>query len=550
MTHYRINGIRKAGIVLILLLFVSTNFSSAQNIFYNNNNQNRKYEPSTTDQKLIQTLNLIRTFYVDTVNEPKLVEAAIQEMLKTLDPHSVYISKHEVQEANEQLVGNFDGIGVQFNILNDTIEVVNVIPGGPSEKLGIMSGDKIVKIDDVDAFGKKITNTYVTKHLRGEKGTKVKVSISRRGKKGLIDYTITRDKIPITSIDATYMVTPETGYIKLLRFSKPSIDEFHKSMKELKSQGMKNLILDLRDNPGGYLDEADSLADQFLKANKLIVYTEGNNSPRQNYNSTSKGDFENGKLAILINENSASASEIVSGAVQDWDRGIIIGRRSFGKGLVQKPFMLSDGSQIRLTTARYCTPTGRCIQRSYKGGTEKYYKDFQARFKHKEHITADSIKLPDSLKYYTPNKRVVFGGGGIMPDIFIPLDTSYYSDYFSNVLRKGVLYQFTIQYIDDNRAEIKSKYPTFKQFADKFNIDESFLTKFTNYCEKQGVKKDEKGFNISKEYIALNLKALIARNLWTVDAFYQIVDTKDVTLKKAIELLQGNELKKMKIQDN
>lgn len=547
------HGIRRfynISLMLLFLEFISIKISSAQDIYFNPPSKH-KNDVAATDQKILQTLNLIRSFYVDTVNVPGLVEVAIKEMLKSLDPHSVYISKKEVQEANEQLIGNFEGIGVQFNILNDTIEVISTIPDGPSEKLGIMAGDKIVKIDDVDAVGKKITNPYVTRHLRGQSGTKVKVSIFRRGNKGLIDYTITRDKIPINSINATYMPAPGIGYIKLIRFSKTSMDEFHKSMEELRNKGMKSLILDLRENSGGYLDVAVELSDEFLDDEKLIVYTEGINAPRQNYKSTVKGSFENNKLAVLINQNSASASEIVSGAIQDWDRGIIIGRRSFGKGLVQRPFMLPDGSQIRLTTARYHTPTGRCIQKSYKEGTEKYYKDLQERIKHKEFINPDSIKFPDSLKYYTPHKRVVYGGGGIMPDIFIPLDTSYSSDYFWNVLKgKGILFQFTIKYVDDNRAELKARYPTLNEFADKFKIDDNFLNKFVDYSEKQGVKKDEKGFNTSKEYIALNLKALIAQNLWNANAFYEIFNVKDVTLKKAIELLQGDAFKKMKIQYN
>ncbi len=547
VNHNKLLICKLLSVIILISITVKSGFS--QDIYYNTP-PDSKYEPATTDQKFIQTLNLIRSYYVDTVNEPKLVETAIREMLKTLDPHSVYISKKEVKEANEPLIGNFDGIGVQFNIFNDTIEVVGTVPDGPSEKLGIMAGDKIVKIEDIDAVGKDITNAYVLKRLRGTKGTKVKVSIFRRGKKGLIDYSITRDKIPITSIDATYMAAPGIGYIKLNRFSKTSMDEFHKSMKDLRAQGMTSLILDLRDNSGGYLDVAVDLADQFLDDNKLTVYTEGVNAPRQDYSSSALGDFEKGKLAVLINQSSASASEIVSGAVQDWDRGIIIGRRSFGKGLVQRPFMLPDGSQIRLTTARYHTPTGRCIQKSYKEGTDKYYKDLENRGKNKEYINPDSIKFPDSLKYYTPNKRVVYGGGGIMPDIFIPLDTSYYSDYYSNLLRKGVLYQYTIKYVDNNRADLKAKYLTLKDFEDKFNIDNSFLEKLVDFCDKQGVKKDEKGFNISKEFIALNLKALIARNLWNVDAFYQIFDSKDVTLKKAIELLKGNALTKMKIHDN
>ena len=541
----------RANMIQVIFLLFTIQYSlftvSAQDIYLN---RNHAHDDASTDQKFETALGIIRTFYVDTVNDPKLVEAAITAMLKTLDPHSVYMSKSEMKEANEPLVGNFDGIGVQFNILNDTIIVIQPTPGGPSEKLGIMAGDKIIKIDDVNAFGKKINNTYVMKHLRGVKGTKVKVSIFRRGKKELIDYTITRDKIPLNSIDATYMVAPAIGYIKLNRFSNTSMDEFAESMKKLRSQGMTDLILDLRDNSGGFLNVAVELADEFLNDSKLIVYTEGHNSPRQDYNASSNGSFEKGKLAVLINESSASASEIVSGAIQDWDRGIIIGRRSFGKGLVQRPFNLPDGSAMRLTTGRYHTPTGRCIQKSYKEGVDKYYQDLQNRYKHKEFVNPDSIKLPDSLKYYTPQHRVVYGGGGIMPDIFIPLDTSFYSDYYSNILRKGTLYQFTVQYVEDHRDEMKNKYLDSKDFAENFKIDDSFFDKFLKYSDKAGVKRDDKGLKASQDFIKLNMKALIARNLWNSDAFYEIFNSTDVTVKKAVDMLHGDALKLMNIQAN
>ena len=534
-------------IVIVFLLLNSLVYSQD---FFINSNSEHKHDPSTTDQKFSTALSLLRNFYVDTINDSHLVEVAIREMLKNLDPHSVYMSKSEVQEANEPLMGNFEGIGVQFNLLNDTIVVVAPTPGGPSEKLGILAGDKIVKIDNIDATGKKINNSFVMKHLRGVKGTKVKVSIFRKGRKALIDYTITRDKIPLNSIDATYMAAPGVGYIKLNRFSNTSMDEFYESMKKLKNMGMQNLVLDLRDNAGGFLNVAVSLADEFLDDSKLIVYTEGQSSPRQDFNSTSEGIFEKGKLAVLINESSASASEIVSGAVQDWDRGIIIGRRSFGKGLVQRPFNLPDGSVIRLTTARYHTPTGRCIQKSYKEGVDKYYQDLQTRYKHKEFVNPDSIKLPDSLKYYTPHKRIVYGGGGIMPDVFIPLDTTFYSDYYSNILRKGTLYQFALQYVDDHREELKKNYPDIKSFATGFNIDNDFYNKFLDYSDKMGVKRDEKGLKASGEFLKINLKSLIARNLWNVDAFYEVFNSIDITLKKAIDMLQGDELKKLKIQAN
>ena len=350
------------------------------------------YDPKKTEQKINYALQLFRFAYVDKVDEPKLVQDAIIQMLKDLDPHSVYISKEELDKMNEPLVGNFDGIGVQFQILKDTIYVVDVVTGGPSEKVGIIAGDKIVAIDDKAATGDSISTNFVFSKLRGKKGTVVKVSILRKNKNKVLDFNITRDKIPLTSIDAIFMATPEVGYIRLDRFSRTSMDEFRKALSDLKAQGMKDLIFDLRGNSGGYMDIAIDLADEFLNADKLIVYTEGTSSPKQEYKSTAKGGFEKGKLVIMIDEGSASASEIVSGAVQDWDRGLVVGRRSYGKGLVQRPFDLPDGSVIRLTTARYHTPSGRCIQKSYSDGLDDYYSDYMKRYTSGELLSPDKIK--------------------------------------------------------------------------------------------------------------------------------------------------------------
>jgi len=502
----------------------------------------------STDQKFTSALQIIDYAYVDTVNEAKLTEKAITAMLKDLDPHSVYLSKSEVKEANEPLQGNFEGIGVQFNLFKDTILVVSAVPGGPSEKLGIMAGDKIVKINGEDATGSKITNDYVLKKLRGDKGTKVDVSIFRKGKKDLLDFTITRDKIPITSIDATFMASPEIGYIRLNRFGQTTMQEFHTSMKTLFDKGMKSLILDLRGNGGGYLNTAIDLADEFLEAEKLIVYTEGIHSPMQKYDATSKGSFEKGKLVVLIDEGSASASEIVSGALQDWDRGLIIGRRSFGKGLVQRPYELTDGSVIRLTTARYHTPTGRCIQKPYDEGAEKYFKDLTNRYKNGELEHADSIHFPDSLKYYTPGKRLVYGGGGIMPDLFIPYDTSKISDYYTKLYSKGLFNQYTLYLMDKGRDGYKKKYPTFEIFDSKFVIDNDFLNSFTDYAEKEGVKKDEKGLELSKSYITNQLKALMARNIFDINALFQVSVENDETYKKAVDVLKDGSFDKYKIK--
>jgi len=518
-------------IKMFILLFV-VSVLSLQSTFA------QQHDPKKSDQKFAAALQIIRLQYVDTTNEEKLTEAAITAVLKELDPHSVYMSKSEIDKANEPLIGNFDGIGVQFNIIKDTIIVITPVPNGPSEKLGIMSGDKIVKIDGEDAVGKNINSEYVVKRLRGPKGSSVKVSIFRRGKKELLEYTIVRDKIPINSLDAAYMATSEIGYIKLNKFAQNTMTEFSEALKNLKKLGMKSLILDLRDNSGGYLNTAIELADEFLKKDEMIVYTEGVNSPRQVNIATSVGDFEKGKLVILINEGSASASEIVTGAVQDWDRGLVIGRRSFGKGLVQRPFTLPDLSVIRLTTAHYYTPTGRCVQKPYDDGVEKYYKDLQDRYKHGELMNPDSIKFPDSLKYYTPNKRVVYGGGGIMPDIFIPLDTTKFSDYYTDLLRKNIINQFVLKYLDDNREKLKSQYPDVEAFLKGYFLDEAFMKSFFAFSDAEGVKKDEEGYKTSEIYIKNFIKAWIARNLWDYDAYWRISNEEDdvfIEAKQAIE---------------
>ena len=526
-------------ITTIIISLVITIFISA---FSNNYVFSQNYDPNKTGKKLATAMQIIKYAYVDSINEPELVENAIIETLKELDPHSAYISKEDLDKANEPLIGSFEGIGVSFQIFKDTILVIAPIPGGPSDKLGILAGDKIVKIDGEDATGSEINNEYVFKKLRGKKGTKVNVGIYRKGKKDLIDYTITRDKIPINSIDAVFMASPDIGYIKLNRFSKTTMEEFQESLKELDDKGMEKLILDLRGNSGGYLNTAVELSDEFLPNNKLVVYTKGLHSPVREYNATLEGNFENGKLVILINEGSASASEIVSGAVQDWDRGIIIGRRSFGKGLVQRPFQLPDGSVIRLTTARYYTPTGRSIQRPYENGVEDYYKDLYNRLKNGEMIHPDSIHFPDSLKYFTSKNRLVYGGGGIMPDVFIPWDSTRVSDYYSDLIRNGVLNKFIIQYIDDNRKKLLKKYPDFKTYENSFKVDDKFVNNFIEFAEKENVEKDEEGFKISEVLIKQQIKALIARNLWDLSSYYEIVTKIDDGYLKAVEILEDGVL--------
>lgn len=499
--------------------------------------------PRETIQKFGTTLQIIEFAYVDSVNSPELVEKAIIAMLKELDPHSAYISSEDVRRVNEPLEGEFEGIGVTFQLYNDTILVVAPVPGGPSDKLGIMAGDKILKINGEEAFGPNIDNQYVMDRLRGKKGTTVDVSVYRAGRKDLIDFTIERDKIPLHSIDATYMVEPETGYIKLTRFSKTSIEEFHESVAELRGQGMQNLILDLRGNSGGFLNVAVELSDQFLTKDKLIVYTEGMRSPKQEFVSTSKGDFTNGKVIILINEASASASEIVSGAVQDWDRGLVVGRRSFGKGLVQRPFSLPDGSLIRLTTAVYHTPTGRSIQKPYEDGVEAYYKDLKNRLDKGELVSESNITFPDSLKYYTPNGRLVYGGGGIMPDVFVPLDSTRFSDYFSDLVRKGVLNNFTMNYLDKNRKKLLKEYPDFETFKARFEVDEKLYGEFVELAEESGVvRKDDDKFHYPENDIKVQIKAMIARNLWDINAYFQVINVLDNELEVALRLIHEGRL--------
>lgn len=499
-------------------------------------------DPRNTTGKFTTLMQLLNYYYVEDVDQPKLTEEAIIAVLKELDPHSVYIPKEEVQKTNEPLVGNFEGVGIQFQIYKDTILVISPVPGGPSEKMGIRAGDKIIKINDENAFGKKVNTQYVFDRLRGTKGTIVTLSIFRKGQKDLLEYKVKRDKIPLNSIDATYMLSKDVGYIKLSRFARTSTDEFMESIQQLQKQGMKSLIFDLRNNSGGYLDIAYELADQFLPSGKLIVYTQGLKSPKQDLVATAGGMFEKGKLIVLIDEGSASASEIVSGAIQDWDRGVIMGRRSFGKGLVQRPFMLPDSSMVRLTTSRYYTPSGRCIQKSYEGGDEEYRSEVYKRMKHGEMLHADSIKFPDSLRYFTNNKRVVYGGGGIMPDYFIPLDTAFASDYYTDAIRKGLINDFTLQYVEANRNTLLSKYSDIKTFLSGFKGDDKLLADFIEFAEKNELKRDEKGILASGVQMKILIKALIARNMYNTNAYFQVIGATDDDLLRAIEVLKDDKL--------
>jgi carboxyl-terminal processing protease len=507
-----------------------------------------QYANGDASKKFDALLQYINYAYVDSTDENKLVENAIVAVLKELDPHSVYIPKDELKKMNEPLEGNFEGVGIQFNIYHDTLMVVSPISGGPSEKVGLRAGDKIIIVDGENIAGIGLQNSDVQKKLRGKKGSRVDVEIKRKGNLELLSFTITRDKIPIYSVDATYMATSEIGYIKVNRFAKNTINEFRDGLDKLKSQNMKHLIIDLRGNGGGYLRTAIQMVDELIGDKKLIVYTQGIKAPKQEYFTTSKGRFENGKLVILINEGSASASEIVSGAIQDYDRGLIIGRRSFGKGLVQKPFSLTDGSAIRLTVARYHTPSGRCIQRPYDDGKEAYYKEFTRRYENGEYMNADSISLPDSLKFKTLNSgRTVYGGGGIMPDVFVPIDTTMSSEYFGKVNRKGLINDFIIDYMENNRAELKATYPDIASFKSSFNAETDILTDFIEFATKNEVEKNEEQIEKSKHLITIRLKALIARSLWDTSAFFQIANDLNDSYLKAIEEINSNTFKKEKL---
>lgn len=487
--------------------------------------------------KLLEATAKIKAMYVDTLNTNKMVENAIEGMLEKLDPHSVYIPKDEVKKMNEPLVGNFDGIGVQFQMIDDTLFVEQTISGGPSEKVGVLPGDRIVFVNDTCIAGVKLSSTDIMKKLRGKKGTEVHIKVVRRSVPELLEFKITRDKIPLYSIDASYMASPSVGYIKLTKFSATSKDEFDVAFKKLQKQGMTSLILDLQSNGGGYLHTATQLADVFLGSGQLIVYTQGRND-RQNYLASAQGGYEKGKLIILVDEYSASASEILSGAIQDWDRGLIVGRRTYGKGLVQQPVNLSDGSMIRLTTARYYTPSGRCIQRSYADGVEKYKHELIDRYNRGELTSADSVHFPDSLRKETlVFHRTIYGGGGIMPDYFVPLDTTFSSKYLTKIIAKGVVNSFASKYFETHESQWKKDYPTFEKFKTGFNVSDAILTELTQMAEAEKIPLVQEDFNKSKKFLSIQLKALFARRMWDMNEFYQIINGENESCVKAIEIL-------------
>lgn len=517
----------------------------------NGNYYSNSFEPSekSTSQKFDEVMDDIQRYYVDPVDGKSLTETAIIAMLEKLDPHSTYIPAEELNEAQMSINGSFVGIGVRFQIIKDTVNVVATIPGGPSEKLGVQAGDKIVSVDGKSIAGIGIKNNDVRTTLMGDLGTKVKIEVKRKNATKNLEFTITRDKIPVYSVDAHYMIDKEIGYIKLNSFSRTTVEEVQNALTELKAKGMKSLIFDLQGNGGGLLDAAHKLADEFLSGDKLIVYSEGRAQPRSNLKAGKKGLFEDGKLIVLTDEYSASASEILSGSIQDWDRGLIVGRRTFGKGLVQRPMSLSDGSEIRLTIARYFTPTGRFIQKPYDD-PEKYKKDLTQRFLNGEFVHADSIKMPDSLKFKTlKTKRLVYGGGGIMPDFFVSLDTSETSDYFSDLVQGGHLNTYPFQYVNENRANLKKQYPSFDDFNKNFQMDEAFMKLFFDYVKKEDSKLEfnEKEYETSKNLIKLRLKANIAQDLWGTKELFQVYNDSNEILLRAIQILKGKEYESVKL---
>jgi carboxyl-terminal processing protease len=496
--------------------------------------------------KYITAMAYIENLYVDSVDTQKITEASLKGMLEKLDPHSTYATPKEVKDFKEPLDGAFDGIGVQFNILEDTLIVIQPVIKGPSEKVGVIAGDRIITVNDTAIAGVKMSKEEIMKRLRGPKGTKVKLGILRSGIKDMLYFTVTRDKIPVKSIDAVYMIRPQIGYIRIGSFGATTYSEFVEGLKELKKKGMRDIIIDLEDNGGGYLQAAVEIANEFLASNELIVYTRGRVIQRQEFRANGNGMMQDGKVVILTNEFTASAAEIVSGAIQDQDRGIIVGRRTFGKGLVQRPVDLPDGSMIRLTVAHYYTPSGRCIQKPYKKGEkEAYAHDLDNRFKRGEFTNADSIHFADSLKFETLKKqRTVYGGGGIMPDHFVPLDTTRYTAFHKQLAAKQIILNSNLKYMDKNRAQLKKQYRTFEDFNEKYQVPESYINSIFEDGKKNKIEpKDEKEKEKTLEYLRPQLKALIARDLWDLTEYFRIWNENSDIIQKALEVLETSPAK-------
>ena len=487
-----------------------------------------------------QGIKFFSLMYPDSVDKSQITEHAIRYMLEQLDPHSTYISLKDIHDMNAPLKGSFTGVGIRFQILKDTILIVQAIPGGPSEKVGLMAGDKIIKIKEELVAGNGIKNKGVRDRLLGKKGTKVIIGVIRGLNKEILDFEIIRDKIPIYSVDASYMVNENTGYIKLNNFSSTSINEIKTAVFKLKSKGMENLVLDLQNNGGGYLKTAVDLSDEILPGYRKIVSTKGRKFPEKIYAGNNTGLLEKGKVIVLVNESSASASEIVSGAIQDWDRGLIIGRRTFGKGLVQKPIQLPDGTQVRITTSKYYTPSGRCIQKPYNKGSMAYRKEKYSRYKSGESFNKDSIKNNKNEEFSTLLKnRIVYGGGGIVPDYFVPLDTTGTSDYFSKLIRKGIFNQFALYWVNKNRSSLEKKYSNFEKYKNDFN-SKNITTELINFAKKEGLEFNKPQFEDSKNTIEIRLKANIAQDLFDYKRFYEIINELNAPLQKSLEILKDN----------
>lgn len=523
---------RKIGLALIVLMGLSLSLS-AQRDTREVNRQTAKYQ---------RLMGLIDAFYVDSVNLPDLTEKAVIKVLEELDPHSVYISKEEVEEMNEPLEGGFFGIGIQFTILRDTLTVVQVIANGPSERAGLRAGDRIIAINGENIAGIGVKNTDIRKKLKGEQGSKVDVNVYRNGIN--IPFAIIRDKIPIYSINSSYMLDNNTGYIRISQFGANTIEEFESAVKKLKTQGMEDLILDLQGNGGGYMGAAIGVSDHFLSNNQMIVYTDGHVGGRSEEYATAAGMLEEGKVVILIDGNTASASEIVSGALQDWDRGVIVGRRSFGKGLVQKQFPLTDGSMIRLTISHYYTPSGRCIQKPYQG--VDYDAEVYKRYGSGELVSKDSIHVNNTLKYKTKYKdRIVYGGGGIIPDVFVPIDTTINYTYLNRLIGQNVIGEYIINYIDKNRDMLKTKFPTFADFKKGYVISDQMIEEIVKIGEKEGIKRDMKSLTMVKPTLKLQMKGLIARDIWDTNEMFQIINQEDKSLQRALKILNTDEYDKI-----
>lgn len=495
-------------------------------------------------QKLLNAEYAISTLYVDTVSEDKLVEEAIKGMLSSLDPHSSYTDAKETRELEEPLQGEFSGVGIQFNMNQDTLYVIQTVPGGPSERVGVLAGDRIIMVNDSLIAGVKMKNSDIQKRLRGKKGTQVTIKVKRPGVNELITFRITRDNIPMHSIDASYMIDEKTGYLRISRFGAKTHEEMMDALKTLKKQGMKQLIMDLGDNGGGYLNAAIDMCNEFLQRGQLMVYTQGDNSPRNEANANGWGEYQDLHMVVIVNQYSASAAEIFAGAMQDWDRAVVVGRRTFGKGLVQRPFKFEDGSMMRLTVARYYTPSGRCIQKPYARGNKKdYEKELYDRANEGEFYSLDSIQFNDSLRYTTRlNGRTIYGGGGVMPDVYVPIDTTEYSTYYRDLTAKGIINQYVIKYVDTHRNVINRQYKTVTEFDNGFVVTDKMMSDLIAMGEKDSVKFDEEKYRTSEQLIKAIAKGLIARDVYSDPGAYSvIINHRNHDVQAALDVLNDRE---------